>query len=509
MSRFINHICSFFPKMQKDFKIHDGEVFTDVYKGDFYENIPFEKYINFGVPVPATDNVYSIIAYGAVPNDLRVNNAYAINSAISACSENGGGIVVVEGGSFTTGTVFLKSNVALFIAKNSEIKASHNEKDYITNENTPDNREDYIKNGLLVAQNCKNIALLGPGKICGEGNFFSLKPYLPPKTEPFTKALDVWDMRQEYRKRIRFAHKSKYGFLVHFQNCDQVRISNIILENSAFWTLNINMCNDVKVTHTVINNNRHIANSDGIDISGSSNVTVESCFVSTGDDGIVLKNSHDIACEKSMNNIYIANCEVISCTNSFKIGTETSLDISDVTVENCRFYLTDIFPSGASGIALESCDGASVSNINIKNIEIDSMACPVFIRLNNRNRNRLPELDKKGELKNINISNVFAVNSEIPVIIMGIPSQKIDDVQLQNISVKYAEGKDYRDFRFKIPEQEKEYPESNRFRNLNAYGIYIRHAKNISVEKLRVVPREHTKRKFKIVSDCENFSLKK
>ena len=136
------------------------------------------------------------------------------------------------------------------------------------------------------------------------------------------------------------------------------------------------------------------------------------------------------------------------------------------------------------------------------------MACPVFLRLNNRNRNRLPELDKKGELKNINISDIVAVNSEIPVIIMGIPSQKIDNVILKNIDVKYASGKDYRDFRFKVPEQEKEYPESNRFRNLNAYGIYIRHAKNISAEKLKVIPRENTKRKFKIVNDCENFILK-
>lgn len=507
MSRLINHICSFFPGLQKDFKIYGGEVFSDIYKGDFYENIPFEKYINFNVSVP-TDNIYSILSYGAVSDNPMVNNANAINSAISDCSENGGGIVIVEGGSYTTGTVFLKSNVALFIAKNSEIKASHRIEDYIINLNTPDSREDYIKNGLILAQNCRNVALLGPGKISGEGNFFSVKPYLPPKTEPYSKAMDVWDMRQEYRKRIRFAHKNKYGFLVHFQNCSQVRVSNIILENSAFWTLNINMCTDVKITNTVINNNRHIANSDGIDISGSSNVTVEHCFVSTGDDGIVLKNSHDIACEKAMNNIYIADCEVISCTNSFKIGTETSLDISDVTVENCKFYLTDIFPSGASGIALESCDGAVVSNINIKNIEIDSMACPVFIRLNNRNRNRLPELDKKGELKNISISNIYAVNSEIPLIIMGVPLQPVDAVSLKDITVKYADGKDYRDFRFKVSEQEKEYPEANRFRNLNAYGVYIRHAKNISLEKFNVIPRENTKRKFKIINDCENFSLK-
>ncbi len=508
MSRLVNHVGAFFPKLQKDFKIFSDEIFTDVYKGDFYPDIPYKKYINFNVPTPSGDNIYSILAYGAVANDASVNNAEAINKAISVCSENGGGIVVVEGGSFTSGTIVYKSNVALFVAKDSAIIASHNPDDYIENKNTPDNREDYIKNGLIYAESCKNVALLGPGKICGEGNFFSIKPYLPPKTEPFGKALDVWDMRQQYRKRIRFAHKSKYGFLVHFQNCEQVRVSNVILENSAFWTLNINGCNDVKVTRTVINNNRHIANSDGIDICGSSNVTVEKCFVSTGDDGIVIKNSHDIACKRSMNNIYVGFCEVISCTNSFKIGTETSLDISDITVENCKFYLNDIFPAGASGIALESCDGAVVSNVKIKNIIIDSMACPIFIRLNNRNRNHLPELEKRGELKNITVSSLKAVNSEIPIIIMGIPSQRVSDVRLTDITVKYADGKDYRDLRLKVPEQEREYPESNRFRNLNAYALFIRHAENISAEKLKVTPRNNTKRKFKIITDCENISIK-
>lgn len=507
MSRFINHIGSFFPRLQKDFKISSEEIFAKVYKGDFYEEVPFDKYINKNVTVP-TENIYSILSFGAVPNNTEFNNATAINSAIKECSSNGGGIVLIEGGAFTTGTVFLKSNVALFITKESSLIASHNKEDFIVNSLTPDNREDYIKNGLIVAQNCDNIAVLGPGKICGEGNFYSIKPHLPPKTEPFNKALDVWDMRQEYRKRIRFAHKSKYGFLVHFQNCNQVRVSNLILENSAFWTLNINNCNDVKVTNTVINNNRHVANSDGIDIAGSSNVTIDHCFISTGDDGIVVKNSHDIACKKAMNNVFVSNCEVISCTNSFKIGTESSYDISDITVENCSFFLNDIYPAGASGISLESCDGAVVSNINIHNIKIDSMACPIFIRLNNRNRNHLPELEEKGELKNIEISNVNSINAEIPVMIMGIPNQKVDNVNLKDIYVEYANGRDYRDLRFKVPEQEREYPESNRFRNLNAYGLFIRHAENISVENLKVIPRNNTKRKFKIVKDCKNFSIK-
>lgn len=510
LSRFINHIGSFLPKLQKDFRINDGEVFSDVYEGDFYNDIPFSKYINEYLNVPLENAIYAR-DLGVIPNNLTVNNAPLINSAIELCNKNGGGIVVVDGGEYTSGTIYLKSNVLLYIAKNASIIASHN-------------TDDFTENSLIFANNCENIGIIGPGKICGEGNYFSLKPYYPPKTEPYTKALDVWDLRQEYRKRIRFPHKSKYGYLVFFRGCNRIKMHNLILENSAMWTLNVNSSNDVRISNSVINNNRHVSNCDGIDICGSSNVIIKNCFVSTADDGIVLKNNMsvstsgddglkiknnlDVTCKRGMSNIYIHDCEVVSCTNAFKIGTETSLDISDVTVENCKFYLNDIYPAGVSGISIESCDGAKVNNINISDIEIDSMSCPLFIRLCNRNGDNKPELDGRGEIYDITVKNIKAVNAEIPTMIMGIPHQKIKNVELKNFDVKYADGKDYFDFRLKIPEQEKEYPECNRFRNLNAYGIFVRHGENISIENFNVKPRTGTLRKYKKIIDCNNFIRK-
>ena len=89
----------------------------------------------------------------------------------------------------------MKSDVILYIEKDSSIVASHNS-------------EHFTENALIYADSCENIVITGPGRICGEGNFFSLKPYYQPKTVPFSKTLDVWDLRQEYRKRIRFPHVS-------------------------------------------------------------------------------------------------------------------------------------------------------------------------------------------------------------------------------------------------------------------------------------------------------------
>ena len=511
MSRFINHIGSFFPRMQKDFKIYDGDIFSEVYYGDYYADIPYDKYINYNVFYNLTEFV-SIKDFGAIPENPSINNADVINYAIKKCYENGGGVVLVDGGSYSCGTIYLRSNVTLYIKKDSSIIASHN-------------TSDFTDNSLIYAENCENSAIIGPGKICGEGNYFSLKPHLPPKTKPFEKTLDVWDLRQEYRKRIRFPHKSKYGYLVLFRNCSNIRIHNLVLENSAMWTVNINSCINAEISNIVINNNRHVANTDGIDICGSSNVVIKNCFISTaddgivlknnlsvatsGDDGLIIKNNLNIACKNVMSNIKIYDCEVISCTNAFKIGTETSLDITDVTVENCKFYLNDIYPAGVSGISIESCDGAKVKNINISNIQMDSMACPLFIRLCNRNGDNRPELDGKGKIENITVKNIKADNVEIPIMIMGIPNQKIKDVNLENFDIKYADGKDYIDLRFKIPEQEKEYPECNRFRNINAYGLFLRHADNIQVRNVKVKPRKNTLRTFKKIIDCENIKIMK
>ena len=67
------------------------------------------------------------------------------------------------------------------------------------------------------------------------------------------------------------------------------------------------------------------------------------------------------------------------------------------------------------------------------------------------------ELNKDNKAWYSTNNNIKANNIEIPIMIMGIPNQKICDVSLKNFDLRYAEGKDYYDFRLKIPEQENFY----------------------------------------------------
>lgn len=74
--------------------------------------------------------VVSILSFGATPGDDSVNNAAAINAAIDECAWKGGGEVVVPKGTFTTGSVYLKSNVHLRLEKGATLRGSARISDY-------------------------------------------------------------------------------------------------------------------------------------------------------------------------------------------------------------------------------------------------------------------------------------------------------------------------------------------------------------------------------------------
>ena len=56
--------------------------------------------------------------FGAIADGTTLCSS-AIQKAIDACSASGGGTVLVPGGTFLTGTILLKNNVELHLAKDA------------------------------------------------------------------------------------------------------------------------------------------------------------------------------------------------------------------------------------------------------------------------------------------------------------------------------------------------------------------------------------------------------
>ena len=72
---------------------------------------------------------FDIRDYGA-NGDGKTVNTTAIQKAIDACSASGGGRVVVDGGTYSTGTVILKSGVELHIEANAVLLGSPDWRDW-------------------------------------------------------------------------------------------------------------------------------------------------------------------------------------------------------------------------------------------------------------------------------------------------------------------------------------------------------------------------------------------
>lgn len=107
--------------------------------------------------------------------------------------------------------------------------------------------------------------------------------------------------------------------------------------------------------------------------------------------------------------------------------------------------------------------------------------------------------------ENITVENISAEDAEIPVIITGTKDLTVRNVTLRNFQVRYAAGKDYYDYRPFVPAYDDTYPECNRMRNLNAYGLFARYADGVKLENFTVVPREDTKRDGIRLTEVENF----
>lgn len=498
-----------------------------VYDGDYYRALPFGEYIN-RESLPKSVSVFDIRDYGAIADGATLCTE-PFMAAAKAARDAGGGIVLVTGGHYCVGSVRIYDNTTLWIDTDSALIASKNPANY--------------GDALLTCMDAKNVTVRGGGKIIGNGEYFAYLPLKRPLLEPLEKTklpprlfdpmgYPVDTIRYAYRSRIRYA-EDKYAegllpierpmYTVWISRCEDVRIENVIIEGALDWTLVLDCSQKVQVKDLVINGNRHVANTDGIDIMGCSQVEIAHSFISCADDGICIKSprrrEHDGIETKGSKSrmrgtrdIHIRDCTVVSVMNAFKIGTETYFDIENVTVERCKFMLPDIFPGTVSGISIESADGSSVQNIQIRDIEMDKVCCPLFICLNKRNKYGAGDDREKrafGKIENVRIERVNAHDIEVPGIITGFRDTeaktavegRVKDIHIRSFYAVYRDNMEELHPEKTVYENVSDYPENNAFGDVPACGLYIRHGDNVTIEDCCIVPRSVNQRESFVWED--------
>lgn len=158
----------------------------NIYPGDYYEALPYDEFIDKNQKLPEGKKVFDIRDFGARP-EKNFLNTEAFLKAAAACEKEGGGVILVAGGSYCMGTVYIPSHTTLFIAADSEIKASRNVELLLAKEKEQiDDRKGESSEGAFVrVKNAEDVTITGGGRINGSGEWYVYEPRELPALVPF------------------------------------------------------------------------------------------------------------------------------------------------------------------------------------------------------------------------------------------------------------------------------------------------------------------------------------
>lgn len=452
----------------------------------------------------AKQSIWNINDYGAKADSSKVNTK-EIQEAINACSQAGGGTVLVENGTYVSGTILLKSNVNLHIADNASLLSSINPNDFEPVDPFIDATGQYRGTCFIGAVDVENVSITGKGTIDGRGRKFR-----PEEIEKTLKRLGVKEKIHDYshlisenyrysNKKIRYVNRP---FLVRFVRVKNSTVKDITLRQPAAWTLHFYQCDKFIVDGIKIFSKAN-RNNDGIDIDSSTEGKIINCHINSDDDAICFKGTS----VKPVDNVYVENCRLSSGWGAVKFGTESMGDFKNITIKNCEIYDTR-----GGGIKILSVDGANIQNILIDSIRMENVDMPIFIRLGERGLTyRNEEKRPAGSIDNVSISNITAITRSIEnsrlvppsgIFITGTPNHKIGEVSIKNVKIVLPGTGTKEDANRVVPENEFKYPEYIFFGGaLPAYGIFARHIENLKTENVIFELQEKDEREEIVLID--------
>jgi len=409
--------------------------------------------------------LYDVRIFGAV-GDGATSDTRALQAAIDRCHDAGGGTVLVAGGRYVTGTLYLKSGVCLRIESGAAILGSTHIADYTTDTDRTQYRgEPTMDRCLIFAKDATDIAIEGHGTIDGQGKSF------PERTDP-----------QRNRPK-----------LIRFIGCSRLRLRDIQLQSPASWTSEWRDCSDIAVDGITIFS-RANSNGDGLDFDGCTNVRVSNSTFDTSDDSICLQTSSpDWPCR----DVLVSNCSFSSRWAGIRIGLLSRGDFEDVVVTNCSFR-----DHNDSGLKIQMNEGAEMKNMVFSNLVMKNVPRPVFITFCQKSAwvDAPRELPPMKRLHNLQFSNIVVDSADItgPAAMTcgfqmtGLPGHPIEGITFSDIHAIFPGGGTAQDAANVLAEFTPEvlgdrWPEYSRFgATVPSFGMYARHVKGITLRNVEI-----------------------
>jgi hypothetical protein len=188
-----------------------------------------------------------------------------------------------------------------------------------------------------------------------------------------------------------------------------ITLEGVILRDASTWTIPIRQSDRVQVRNVKLLGYR--ANSDGIDICNSRDVTVEGCFIRTLDDLIVVKTDQG---QGEARRIVAKDCVLWNeVAHALSIGAELRQNVDDVRFTNCDI----IHDKGREWtLRVYHCDSAHISNVRFENLRIEESPRLISLWIGKATWTRD---DQRGHIDGVIFKNIQAKADPLRVELKG------------------------------------------------------------------------------------------
>ncbi|CAI9103051.1 OLC1v1001479C1 [Oldenlandia corymbosa var. corymbosa] len=260
-------------------------------------------------------------------------------------------------------------------------------------------------------QNLTNFTVDGGGVIIGNGHVWWSKSCKLNKKQPCVRAPTA----------------------LLFSNCTNLKVMLIQIENAQQMHLKFLGCENVEVSNLKIKSPGKSPNTDGIHVTGSTNVQILNSEIGTGDDCISIVNgSYNI---RAMG-IKCGPGHGISIGSLGKDGDEDQ--VANVLVSEATFTRT------SNGVRIKSWQGGRgyAKNIVFQNIKMQNVMNPIIIDQFYCNKEQRCKLQKNGvHVENVLYKNITGTSaSREGVILQCSETFPCEGVKLQNVQI-YHNGR--------------------------------------------------------------------
>jgi hypothetical protein len=370
---------------------------------------------------------FNVKDYGA--RGVKAENARsAIQKAVDACAQAGGGTVYLPAGDYTSGTIHLRSHVRFFLDSGATLYASKDAAEF----DAP---------SLIYAKDVDNITIDGRGTIDGQAEYvWRLTDHDDAyirDNQLLAKAMGVPLMRSFPKG------DAEHGFfprMIHLVRCKDVRIAGISILHSPSWNINPYACERMVIDGIYIYSSpRDAVWADGIDPDGCKDLRIMNSTIETGDDALVFYSSDGWGPALPCENITVTNCRLTSASTALKFCDGIQNCVRNVTIDNC------VITGANRGIAFMEFSGGYVENVVLSNLVVNTQRFdwfwwgngdPIYfsIRRNPEEEDSRPGTRPAGSIRNVIIRNVIA-HGQGSCMISGHHDSWLENISLENVKL--------------------------------------------------------------------------